>query len=105
MREPEGPRGPDRLHGPDEPVYTIGVAARLLGVNPQLLRQLEKEGILEPARTDANIRLYSENELILLRRVCHLMRERGVNIAGVKMILEMEGRTRNPDPVTPGKRV
>jgi DNA-binding transcriptional MerR regulator len=77
-----------RLHGPDEPVYTIGVAARLLGVNPQTLRVMEREGLLSPARTDANIRLYSENDL--LQRICFLVREEGVNLAGVKLILEME---------------
>ncbi|MGE5483788.1 MAG: MerR family transcriptional regulator [Ignavibacteriales bacterium] len=80
------------LHGPDEPVYTISVAARLLGVSPQMLRQLEREGILEPARTGANARLYSQNELALLRHVCFLIRDRGINIAGVKAILEMEHR-------------
>ncbi len=79
-----------RLHGPDEPVYTISVAARLLRVTPQMLRQLEREGILEPARTDANARLYSENELMLLRHVCSLIRDHGINIAGVKHILELE---------------
>ncbi len=79
-----------RLHGPDEPVYTIGVAARLLGVNPQTLRVIEREGLLEPARTDANIRLYSENDLMILKRICVLVREEGVNFAGVKVILSME---------------
>ena len=79
-----------RLHGPDEPVYTISVAARLLGVSPQTLRVMEREGLLEPARTDANIRLYSENDLLLLQRICFLVREEGVNLAGVKLILEME---------------
>lgn len=92
------------LHGPDEPVYTISVAARLLGVTPQALRQLEREGILEPARTDANARLYSQNEMALLRHVCFLVRERGINIAGVKAILEMEHRP-NPSerPVAQGR--
>lgn len=85
-----------RLHGPDEPVYTISIAARLLGVSPQMLRQLEREGILEPARTGANARLYSENELMLLRHVCSLMRDRGINLAGVKHILEMEKRGMAP---------
>ncbi|MBP7165087.1 MAG: MerR family transcriptional regulator [Firmicutes bacterium] len=79
-----------RLHGPDEPVYTISVAARLLGVSPQTLRVMEREGLLAPARTDANIRLYSENDLLLLQRICFLVREEGVNLAGVKLILEME---------------
>lgn len=79
-----------RLHGPEDPVYTIGVAARLLGVNPQTLRVIEREGLLAPARTDANIRLYSENDLMLLKRICFLVREEGVNFAGVKLILDME---------------
>jgi DNA-binding transcriptional MerR regulator len=46
--------------------------------------------LLSPARTDANIRLYSENDLLLLQRICFLVREEGVNLAGVKLILEME---------------
>jgi MerR family transcriptional regulator/heat shock protein HspR len=81
-----------RLHGPDEPVYTIGVAARLLGVSPQTLRAIEREGLLEPSRTEANIRLYSENDLLLLKRICFLVREEGVNFRGVRLILEMESR-------------
>jgi MerR family transcriptional regulator/heat shock protein HspR len=51
---------------------------------------MEREGLLSPARTDANIRLYSENDLLLLQRICFLVREEGVNLAGVKLILEME---------------
>ncbi|MGB9868092.1 MAG: MerR family transcriptional regulator [Bacillota bacterium] len=79
------------VHGADEPVYTISVVARLLGVHPQTLRQLEREGLLEPARTHTNIRLYSENDLRLLRRILDLMHQ-GVNRAGVRIILEMERR-------------
>ncbi|MCR4426326.1 MAG: MerR family transcriptional regulator [Firmicutes bacterium] len=84
-----------KLHGPDEPVYTISVAARLLGVKAQMLRILEREGLLQPARTEANIRLYSENDLLRLKRICFLVREEGVNLAGVKMILDMESRDGN----------
>lgn len=80
-----------RLHGPDEPVYTISVAARLLGVNPQTLRVLERYGLVCPFRTENNIRLYSENDLILLRRICHLIRVERINVAGVRVILRMEG--------------
>lgn len=89
-----GPKTPDEeeLHGPDEPVYTIGVAARLLGVTPQLLRALERENLVEPARTEKNIRLYSRNDLKQLQKICRLVRERGINIAGVKVILSMEAR-------------
>jgi len=79
-----------RLHNPEEPVYVISVASRLLGVSPHFLRMLEREGILEPARTDKNIRLYSETELLFLRRVCHLIHEERINIPGVKAILRLE---------------
>ena len=79
-----------RLHGPDEPVYTIGVAARLLGVSSQVLRQFDREGLLDVARTDANTRLYSENDLRLLARILYLHRRQGINLAGIKALLEME---------------
>jgi len=79
-----------RLHGPDEPVYTISVAARLLGVSTQVLRQFDREGLLEVARTVANIRLYSENDLRLLSRILYLHRSRGINLAGIRALLEME---------------
>ncbi len=81
-----------KLHGPDEPVYTIGVAAKLLGVNPQVLRVLERSGLVEPARTEKHTRLYSENDLLLLQRICYLTRVERINIAGVRTILRMEMR-------------
>lgn len=79
-----------RLHGPGEPVYTISVAARLLGVSTQVLRQFDREGLLEVARTCANIRLYSENDLRLLARILYLHRTKGINLAGIRALLEME---------------
>ena len=78
------------FHGPKDPVYTISVAARLLGVGPQFLRQIENEGLISPARTDSNIRLYSDEDLRLLSRIVYLCRERGVNLQGVRVILAME---------------
>lgn len=91
MQDPYEEGSALRLHGPDEPVYTISVAARLLGVNPQTLRVLERYGLVCPFRTENNIRLYSENDLILLRRICHLIRVERINVAGVRVILRMEG--------------
>ena len=79
-----------RLHGPDEPVYTIGVVARLLRISPQTLRQFEREGLVAPSRTDNNMRLYSQNELVILRRICKLVKEEGVNLAGVRAVLRIE---------------
>jgi DNA-binding transcriptional MerR regulator len=81
-----------RLHGPDKPVYTIGVVARLLGTSPQALRIFEREGLVAPSRTEANIRLYSQNELVVLRRICELVKIERVNIAGVRAVLRIERR-------------
>ncbi len=78
------------FHGPKDPVYTISVAARLLGVNPQFLRQIEAEGLAMPARTGSNIRLYSDNDLRLLARIIYLSRDCGINLQGVRVILAME---------------
>jgi DNA-binding transcriptional MerR regulator len=78
------------FHGPRDPVYTISVAGRLLGVNPSFLRQVENEGLISPARTGSNIRLYSDEDLKLLSRIIFLCRSRGVNLQGVRVILAME---------------
>ncbi len=78
------------FHGPDDPVYTIGVAARLLGETPQFLRQIENEGLISPARTDSNIRLYSDNDLKLLARIIDLWRNCGINPQGIRVIIAME---------------
>jgi len=73
-----------------EPVYVISVAARLAGLPCWVLRVLDQEGIVVPVRTDSNRRLYSDRDISLLARVRHLTEDRGVNIQGVKVILEME---------------
>lgn len=76
----------------DAPVYVISVAARLSGLPPWMLRLLDQEGIVVPTRTDKNRRLYSDNDIARLERVRYLTEERGVNMAGVRVILEMESR-------------
>jgi MerR family transcriptional regulator/heat shock protein HspR len=73
-----------------EPVYVISVAARLAGLPCWVLRVLDQEGIVVPVRTDSNRRLYSDHDITVLARVRHLTEDRHVNIAGVKIILEME---------------
>ena len=73
-----------------EPVYVISVAARLAGLPCWVLRVLDQENVVVPVRTDSNRRLYSDNDIALLARVRYLTEERHVNIAGVKVILEME---------------
>ena len=74
----------------NEPVYVISVAARLAALPCWVLRVLDQEGIVVPVRTDSNRRLYSDRDIVVLSRVRHWTEERGVNIAGVKVILEIE---------------
>jgi MerR family transcriptional regulator/heat shock protein HspR len=76
----------------DAPVYVISVAARLTGLPAWMLRLLDQEGVVVPTRTDKNRRLYSDNDLIRLERVRYLTEVKGVNMNGVKVILEMEER-------------
>ncbi|GAB4452768.1 MAG: hypothetical protein OHK0029_04320 [Armatimonadaceae bacterium] len=74
----------------DEPVYVISVAARLAGLPSWVLRVLDQEGIVVPARTESNRRLYSDQDIAVLQRVQYLMEKRQVNLKGVQVILEME---------------
>jgi MerR family transcriptional regulator, heat shock protein HspR len=70
-------------------VYVISVAAELAGVHPQTLRIYERKGLLEPARTAGGNRRYSDADIERLRRITELTEE-GLNLAGVKRVLELE---------------
>jgi MerR family transcriptional regulator/heat shock protein HspR len=70
-------------------VYVISVAAELAGVHPQTLRIYERKGLLDPARTGGGSRRYSESDIDLLRRIQELTND-GLNLAGVKRVLELE---------------
>ena len=70
-------------------VYIISVAAELAGVHPQTLRIYERKGLVHPQRTTGNTRRYSEDDIDRLRRVQELT-QAGVNLAGVKRIIELE---------------
>ncbi len=83
-------RRPD--HDPTRPVYVISVAASIVRVHPRTLRIYEDEGLLAPARTPTNIRLYSENDIRQILWIRHLTQERGVNLAGIKLLFELEER-------------
>jgi MerR family transcriptional regulator, heat shock protein HspR len=80
----------------DEPVYVISIAAKLAGLPSWTLRVLDKEGIVCPQRTAKDRRLYSDRDIALLARVRYLTEERGVNMNGVKLILELEQQKDNP---------
>jgi MerR family transcriptional regulator/heat shock protein HspR len=77
---------------PERPVYVISVAAGMVSVHPRTLRIYEDEGLLCPARTPTNIRLYSENDIRRILWIRHLTRERGVNLAGIRILFELEER-------------
>ena len=72
-----------------EPCYVISVAARILGIQSHTLRYYEKKGIIEPSRSQGNIRLYSRRDIDQLRRVKTLMDDLGVNPTGAEIILRM----------------
>lgn len=70
-------------------VYVISVAAELAGVHPQTLRIYERKGLVDPGRTSGGSRRYSEADIALLRRIQELTAD-GLNLAGVKRVLELE---------------
>ncbi len=74
------------------PVYIISVAAERVSVHPRKLRIYEGEGLVRPARTPTNIRLYSENDLRRVLWIRHLTQNLGVNLAGVRVLFELEER-------------
>ncbi len=76
----------------DEPCFVISVAARMIQVHTQTLRYYEREGLLEPARSRGNIRLYSQRDIEKLRRIKTLTEELGINLAGVQVVLRMMDR-------------
>ena len=70
-------------------MYVISIAAGLAGCHPRTLRIYEEEGLLDPVRTDTNIRLYSDEDLERVRAIRYLTQTRGVNLAGVKLLLQL----------------
>lgn len=72
-----------------EPLFVISVAARLVEMHPQTLRKYEREGLIAPSRTSGNLRLYSDEDIERLRQVKYLVERRGLNLAGVQLVLEM----------------
>ncbi len=77
-----------------EPLFVISVAARLVEMHPQTLRKYEREGLIAPSRTSGNLRLYSDRDIERLRQVKYLVEERGLNLAGVQLALDLTRRLR-----------
>ena len=74
----------------DAPIFVISVAAQLAGMHPQTLRQYDRLGLVTPGRTAGRGRRYSARHVAMLREVQRLSQEEGVNLAGIKRILELE---------------
>jgi MerR family transcriptional regulator, heat shock protein HspR len=74
------------------PVFMIGIASELIGVHPQTLRMYEQKGLLRPRKSIKKTRLYSEEDVELGRYIQKLTQEMGMNLAGVKKVLDLERR-------------
>ena len=72
--------------------YMISAVAEMYGIHPQTLRLYEREGLLQPSRTEGNTRLYTDEDLERLEFILNLARDLGVNIAGIGIILQMRER-------------
>lgn len=79
MKEKRGPKN----------YYHISSVSRMYDIHPQTLRLYEREGLLEPSRSEGNTRLYTEEDLRQLELILSLTRDMGVNLAGVEVILNM----------------
>jgi len=83
------------MHGYDEPVYLISVVATMLDIHPQTLRQYEREGLVEPSRTQGRMRLYSQRDIDRMKLILRLTRQMGVNLAGVDIVLQLKEQIDN----------
>jgi len=83
---------PTRTVADDAPVFVISVAAELAGMHAQTLRQYDRLGLVRPGRTPGGGRRYSPRDVALLREVQRLSQEDGVNLAGIKRIIDLESR-------------
>jgi MerR family transcriptional regulator, heat shock protein HspR len=72
-------------------IYVMRIASRLAGMHPQTLRKYEREGLLKPWRSK-NARLYAEDDIDRLKEIKHLVNDIGLNMAGVRLILEIRDK-------------
>lgn len=78
--------------GADTPVFVISVAATLAGMHPQTLRQYDRIGLVRPGRSSGRGRRYSARDIRVLREVARLSQQEGINLSGIKRILELEAQ-------------
>ncbi len=90
-RRPRQPAGEDSV---SMPKYTIGVVSRLIGLPPQVLRRYEETGLLEPVRQSGKNRLYSDQDIAILREIVELS-DQGVNAIGIRYIIQIREHVRD----------
>ena len=73
-----------------EAIYLISQVSEILNIHPQTLRQYEREDLIKPTRSDGRIRLYSLEDIDKIKLILFLTRQKGVNLAGVKIILNLQ---------------
>jgi len=78
----------------EEPCYVISVAARMVGMHAQSLRNYERMGLIRPSRSRGRVRLYSQSDVQRLRYIQRLVQDLGVNLAGAEVIMRMNERVR-----------
>ena len=76
----------------NEPCYVISVAARMVGLHAQSLRNYERIGLIRPGRSRGRVRLYSDADIQHVRNIQRLVQDLGVNLAGVEVIMNMRDR-------------
>ena len=80
------------VHDEEKPVYTIQIAAELLGCHPRTLRIYEQAGIICPKRSRSQYRLYSQSDLARIKKICCLMDELSLNLSGIKALFKAAER-------------
>lgn len=76
----------------NEPCYVISVAARMVGMHAQSLRNYERMGLIRPSRSQGRVRLYSQSDIEQLKNIQRMVNDLGVNLAGVEVIMNMRER-------------
>jgi MerR family transcriptional regulator/heat shock protein HspR len=95
----------NRAHRDDEPCYAISVAARLVGLHAQSLRNYERVGLVRPRRSNGRQRLYSRADIDRVLYIQRLVQDLGVNLAGVEVIINMRERMERMERETERLRV
>jgi DNA-binding transcriptional MerR regulator len=90
MKSAKKPKRKSVTIKPEDPVYAIGVVSKLLDMPEWTLRALEKEGLVSPKRQNKKNRFYSMRDIQKIETIHYLMEEKGVNMRGVKFIIERE---------------